>query len=95
MLHVTRHQKTLGELRIFSSGSNRPTTNDDIFVYVVDLPVNEAVVPCEPFGYSIYINARLSAEGQRRAYNHALRHIARGDWERDDVNAIESEAHDD
>lgn len=64
-------------------------------MYVVDLPVNEAVCPCEPFGYSVYINARLSAEGQRRAYDHALRHIERRDWERDDVNAIESEAHDD
>lgn len=93
MLHVTRNQKTLGELRIFSNGSSRPTPKDDIFVYLVDIPVNEAVCPCGAFGYTVYINAKLSEEGRRRAYNHALKHIEGRDWEQDDVQTIESEAH--
>ena len=93
MLHVIPNQKTLGELRIFSDGSSRPTPKDDIFVYIVDMPVNEAVCPCEPFGYSVYINARLSSEGRERAYRHALKHIENRDFERDDVQDIEAKAH--
>lgn len=69
------------------------THQNDIFVYITDMPVNEAICPCGAFGYSIYINARLSQERQREAYFHALRHIERGDWEKADVQLIEKEAH--
>ena len=72
------------------------TDQNDIYVYIVDgLPVSvsEAICPCGAFSYTIYINARLSMEGQREAYNHALRHIQRGDWEGKDVQIIEREAH--
>ena len=62
----------------------------DVFVYLVDMPVDEAVRPCGPFGYCIYINARLSEKGRRDAYFHALRHIENGDFEKDDVQEIES-----
>ena len=65
----------------------------DVSVYLVDLPVREMVVPSGPCSWTVYIDARLSYEGQREAYDHALRHIQRGDWERDDVQAIEAEAH--
>lgn len=67
--------------------------NNDIYVYIIDMPVNEAVCPSGACSYTIYINARLSAEAQREAYNHAMRHIQRGDWERYDVQTIEKEAH--
>lgn len=66
---------------------------DDIYVYLVDLPVDEAVCPCDAFGYTIYINARLNSENRLRAFQHALRHIRNNDFEKTEVQQIESEAH--
>lgn len=65
----------------------------DITVYLVDMPVNEAVCPCGPFSWCIYINAQLSHEGRQKALQHALEHIQRDDFSRDDVQTIEAEAH--
>ena len=68
-------------------------TDDDVYVYLVDLPVDEAVCPCDAFGYTIYINARLNSESRLRAFQHALRHIRNNDFEKTEVQQIESEAH--
>ena len=67
---------------------------NDIYIYVVDLPsaINEIVTPCS-FGFTIYINARLSKHGQLKAYNHALWHIEHNDFEKHDVGEIERDAH--
>ena len=67
---------------------------DSIYVYLADLPgkVSEMVTPCAD-GYTVYINARMSTERQRKAYNHALKHIRNNDWERTDVQLIEEAAH--
>ena len=67
---------------------------NDIYVYIVDLPVDEMVAPC-PEGYTIYLNARLSYRGRVRAYLHALDHIESNDWEKVNVQQIEKEAHND
>lgn len=67
---------------------------DDVFVYVIDLPakVREIVMPCS-CGYTVYISARLDLPHRLKAYRHALRHIAERDFEKDDVQQIEAEAH--
>lgn len=67
---------------------------DDIYVYVVDMPTTaaEMVMPCTG-GYTIYLNAKLTQEERVKAYRHALRHVERNDWEREDVQQIESETH--
>ena len=67
---------------------------DDIYVYVVDMPTTaaEMIMPCTG-GYTIYLNAKLSQEERVRAYRHALKHVERTDWEKEDVQQIESEAH--
>ena len=67
---------------------------DDIFVYMADLPdgINEMVTPCMT-GYTIYIDDKLSPEGRRMAYEHALYHINNHDFEKSDVDSIETEAH--
>lgn len=67
----------------------------DIYTYIVDMPVNEAVRPCGPFAYTVYINARLSQEDRVQAYKHALEHIRRQDFEKRgaNINNIEKEAH--
>lgn len=66
----------------------------DVYVYIVDLPerVDEMVTPCLD-GYTVYLNARLSYAGRVRAYYHAIRHIERNDFENDNVQKIEEEAH--
>lgn len=67
---------------------------DDIYVYLVDLPltVPEMVAPCSG-GYTIYLNARLAYTDRVKAYLHALEHVARHDWEKEDVQDIELDAH--
>ena len=67
---------------------------DDIFVYLISLPhgVKEVVMPCLG-GYTIYINQALDPFAQQRAYNHALYHINNHDFEKHDIQAIETEAH--
>lgn len=67
---------------------------DDVYVYIVDLPdgINEMVTPCAT-GYTVYIDDKLSPEGKRVAYRHALYHIVNHDFEKSDVNDIEVNAH--
>ena len=66
----------------------------DVYIYIVDLPdrVDEMVTPCID-GYTVYLNARLSYAGRVRAYIHAMRHIERNDFERANVQEIETETH--
>lgn len=68
---------------------------DDIYVYVVNLPpgINEMVTPCADGDFTVYLSAKLSSIGQQRAYEHALRHIQNHDFQKTDVQQIESEAH--
>lgn len=67
---------------------------DNIYVYLVDLPVDvsEMVTPCMD-GYTVYLNARLSYAGRVRAYHHAIRHIEGNDWRKENVQEIEKDAH--
>ena len=66
---------------------------DDIYVYLIDLPtkIHEIISPCLG-GYTIYINSKLSQMGMSEAYNHALWHINQNDFEKEDVQLIESAA---
>lgn len=67
---------------------------DNIYVYCVPLPdgVNEMVTPCAD-GYTVYIDVHLDKEHRIDAYNHAVRHVTSGDFEKTDVQMIESVAH--
>ena len=70
---------------------------DDTFVYCVPLPssINEMVTPCDGGEFTIYINETLSYEKKIEAYNHALRHIANGDFDCDttkDIHEVELKA---
>lgn len=53
----------------------------------------EMVVPNEDGSYTILINSKLSDEGRFRAYEHAMKHITDNDFEKDDVQIIEANAH--
>ena len=68
---------------------------DEIFTYPTDLPpgVHEMVAPCGDGCYTLYINTRDSRERQIEAYRHALGHIRSHDHDREDVQEIETKAH--
>lgn len=65
---------------------------DNIFVYIVDLPVNEMVVPCLD-GYTVYIDVKLSYAEQIESYRHAMSHIINDDWSLDNADDIERIRH--
>jgi hypothetical protein len=67
---------------------------DRIYIYLIDLPtkIHEMVTPCAD-GYTIYINARLSQTGMVEAYDHAMFHIVNDDFNKENVQRIEHEAH--
>lgn len=67
---------------------------DDVFVYTVKLPtgVHEIVKPCLD-GYTVYIDESLDDAHKLAAYRHALCHIMHNDFEKYDIQQIESDAH--
>ena len=54
---------------------------------------SELVTPNEDGSYTVLINARMSYETQRKALLHALGHILNDDFEKENVQEIESAAH--
>lgn len=53
----------------------------------------EMVVENEDGSFTIFINSRLSKQGQIDAYYHAKRHIDNNDFEKNNVQSIETAAH--
>lgn len=66
----------------------------EIYTYYTELPsgVAEMVTPCFG-GYTVYIDSTLTFEGRMKAFRHALHHIEHGDFDKDNVQSIEAEAH--
>lgn len=59
----------------------------------MDVLVSEQISKNSDGSYTIFINARLSHERQIEAYAHALRHIQENDFEKENADQIEVEAH--
>lgn len=70
-------------------------TTPDVNIYLVNFsaPGKEMVVQNEDDSYTILINAKLSQDGQIKAYQHALAHINNEDFKKSDVQEIELQAH--
>ena len=69
---------------------------EDISVHFVDFHgsgIDEQVILNQDGSYTILIDARASYEAQAAAYEHAMSHIRNGDFQKDDVQQIESSAH--
>ncbi len=66
-----------------------------INAFVINFPNSghELVTENEDGSYTILINAKLSEEAQRAAYDHAMKHIMDNDFEKSDVQEIEIVAH--
>lgn len=67
---------------------------DNVYIYFIAMPdgVREFVTPCLD-GYTIYIDESLDEIGRAKAYDHAMSHITNNDFEREDVQEIESDRH--
>ena len=59
----------------------------------MDTGVPEQVVKNHDGSYTVFINARYATEAQKKAYIHAIGHIEDGDFEKENVQEIEREAH--
>lgn len=68
---------------------------EEINVQILDMDtmIPEHLVKNADGSYTILINAKLSQDGQLKAYQHALNHISNGDFEKSDVQNIELQAH--
>lgn len=68
----------------------------DVFVEVIDFKNNtaeELVTKNDDGSYTVFINARAAYNRQQEAIAHAMRHINEDDFEKEDVQQIEAEAH--
>lgn len=69
--------------------------DDDIFTQILDMDpmVTEQVVRNVDGTYTIFLNAKLSWERIMLAYYHARKHILNNDFEKTNVDNIETNAH--
>jgi hypothetical protein len=68
----------------------------DIQIRLLDFPTNkvtETVTHNADGSYTIFLNSRMTQEREWESYLHAMRHITNNDFEKTDVQEIESEAH--
>ena len=69
----------------------------DYQVQLIHFPrstTKEAVVLNEDDSYTIFIESSLSREEQRSAFSHAMTHILNCDFQLNDADQIEVNAHD-
>ena len=67
---------------------------DDVYVRIVKLPskVRGFSMPGMD-GMNVYISEDLDENQRLEAYDHEMKHIVNGDFEKTDVQAIEMAAH--
>ena len=67
----------------------------EVFVHLLDMPasIQETVTPNPDGTYSIFINSRLSHDARLSALEHAMKHIGREDFHKEDVQEIEHHVH--
>lgn len=67
----------------------------DINVQLMDMDtmVPEHLVKNDDDTYTIFLNARLSRDSQLKYYFHALEHIKKEDFCKENVQEIESKSH--
>lgn len=68
----------------------------DVNIVVIDFKTSkgkEMVSVNEDGSYTILINARLSYSAQLKAYEHGMKHICGDDFQKENVQQIEYETH--
>lgn len=73
-------------------------TDVDYNVQLIGFPtskVHEAVTPNEDGSVTIFIDKNMTFEAQQKRFLHAMRHLDGNDFDKDDVQEIETKAHND
>lgn len=68
----------------------------DYHVELIGFPsgkVHEAVTLNEDGSYTIFLDKNSTIEAQRKRFLHALKHIKKSDFQKDDIQKIETESH--
>lgn len=82
-------------METFNTVIYEPTLGVTINIVMIDAGdlFDECVRQNPDDSYTVWLNSRCSCEQLRESYDHALNHIRYNDWEKYDVQEIESEAH--
>lgn len=68
--------------------------NFDYQIFFMDgMTVNEMVTENEDGSFTIFVNSNLCESKRLKAINHAMRHIRNRDFEKENVQEIETSAH--
>ena len=59
----------------------------------MDTKIPEQLIKNDDNSYTISLNARLSQESRIKSYYHAMKHILGNDFEKIDIDKIETAAH--
>lgn len=66
--------------------------NYQIF-FMPNMKVNEIITENEDGSYTIFVNSNLCEDKRLKSIEHALSHIVNNDFEKNDVQEIESTTH--
>lgn len=55
--------------------------------------IKSQITKNEDGSFSVFINAKLNYESRLKAYEHELRHIKQNDFDKENVQEIERNAH--
>lgn len=65
----------------------------DYQVQLINFPDSETVTTNNDGSYTIFIETSLTKEAQQKAFIHAMKHILDNDFEKIDIDKIETDAH--
>lgn len=68
---------------------------EDINVQLIDMDtkIPEQIVKNQDDSYTIFLNSKLSHDEHLKSYSHALMHIRRNDFDKEDADRIENDTH--
>ena len=69
------------------------TTPINTIMMDMEIGIEEQVCRNTDGSYTVFLNARYDHETLEKAYTHALEHIRNDDWQHENVQLIEAEAH--
>ena len=67
--------------------------NVNVIIMDMEYGIHEHLIQNHDGSYSILLNARDTRETREVSFAHALYHIVNGDFEKDNVQQIEADAH--
>lgn len=67
----------------------------DVYIYQIDMPrgFHEAVSPGWEDDCTVYVNSKDSIARRIKSVDHAIKHLKRDDFNKENVQQVEAEAH--